>query len=302
MDTILLVNDSPTLTKVLSQHFHKAGYKVLGVTGAMDAYETFIRNEVQLILTDYVLKDKDGFQVIETFRKTKNHKSLPIVVFTALDDAATAQKCRDAGANLVLAKSEGTNNMLEKIEKLIADYRASMPSRSLDADLGHCIIKATTEVFRTMMSINVQPGEVSIEKAKTRKSEVIGSLGVAGFLSGSISVFLPRALAQSAGAAMLMLEPGTVMPDEELVDAIGELTNMIGGNIKTELFQKTPLFDISIPSVYIGDDLQRRTVTDDLCFYVPFRAGELEFAVEFLMITKEKGGTGVQQSMLASVK
>lgn len=300
MDTILLVNDSPTLTKVLTVHFQKAGYKVLAVSGAMDAYEAFIRNDVQLILTDYVMKDKDGLQMIETFRAKKNHKTLPIVVFTALDDAAVAQRCRDAGANLVLAKSEGTNNMLEKIEKLIADYRASMPSRSLDADLGHCIIKATTEVFRTMMSIVLQPGEVSIEKAKTRKAEVIGSLGVAGFLSGSISVFLPRALAQSAGAAMLMLEPGTVMPDEELVDAIGELTNMIGGNIKTELFQKTPLFDISIPSVYVGDDLQRRTVTDDLCFYVPFRAGDLEFAVEFLMITKEKGGTGVQQTLLAS--
>ena len=92
------------------------------------------------------------------------------------------------------------------------------------------------------------------------------------------------------------------MEDSELVDAIGELTNMIGGNIKTELFQKTPLFDISIPSVYMGDDLQRRTVTDDLCFYVPFKIGTYEFAVEFLMITKEKGGTGVQQALLAGTK
>ncbi|MGE3174353.1 MAG: response regulator [Planctomycetota bacterium] len=300
MDTILLVNDSPTLTKVLSSHFQRAGYKVLAVTGAMDAYEAFIRNEVQLILTDYVLKDKDGMQVIETFRHTKNHKALPIVVFTALDDEATAKRCKDAGANLVLAKSGGTSSILENIEKLIAEYRASMPSRSLDADLGHCIVKATSEVFRTMMNLPVQAGEVSIEKARTRKSEVIGSLGVAGFLSGSISVFLPRTLAQTVAVTMLMLEPDTEMANEELVDAIGELTNMIGGNIKTELFQKTPLFDISIPSVYIGEDLQRRTVAEDLCFYVPFRVGDQEFAVEFLMITKEKGGTGVQQSMLAT--
>ena len=65
MDTILLVNDSPTLTKVLTNHFQKAGYKVLAVTGAMDAYETFIRNELQLILTDYLLKDKDGKQLMK---------------------------------------------------------------------------------------------------------------------------------------------------------------------------------------------------------------------------------------------
>ena len=88
MDTILLVNDSTTLTKVLTSHFQQAGYRVIAVTGAMDAYEAFIRNDVHLILTDYVLRDKDGFQVIETFRtkKSMNGGALPIVVFTAIDD------------------------------------------------------------------------------------------------------------------------------------------------------------------------------------------------------------------------
>ena len=76
------------------------------------------------------------------------------------------------------------------------------------------------------------PGEVSVEKVQTRKAEVIGSLGVAGFLSGSISIFMSRKLASVAGAAMLMMEPDEQLADEELVDAIGELTNMIGGNIK----------------------------------------------------------------------
>lgn len=299
MDTILLVNDSATLTKVLSSHFQKAGYKVIAVSGAMDAYEAFIRQDIHLILTDYVLKDKDGFQVIETFRAKKNNKALPIVVFTAMDDEGTAEKCRNAGANLVLAKSGGTSKILENIERLITEYKASMPSRSLDGDMGHCIVKATTEVFKTMMNLKVDHGDIVIEKAKTRRAEVIGSIGVAGFLSGSISIFLPKKLAQAAGAAMLMMEPGTVMADEELVDAIGELTNMVGGNIKTELFQKTPLFDISIPSVYIGEDLQRRTVSEDLCFLVPFKVGEQEFSVEFLMVTTKDGGTGVQQSLLA---
>lgn len=86
---------------------------------------------------------------------------------------------------------------------------------------------------------------------------------------------------------MLMTEPAA-LTEEELVDAVGELINMIGGNIKTELFQKTPLFDISIPSVYLGEDLQRRTVSNDLCFLVPFSYGGEEFSVEFLMITRRR--------------
>lgn len=300
MDTILLVNDSATLTKVLSGHFQRAGYQVIAVSGVMDAYEAFIRNDIDLILTDYVLRDKDGSEVIRTFRAKKAQRLLPIVVFTAMDDAATVQTCKDAGANLVLAKSNGTNHLVEQIDKLIEEYKANQPGHALDQDMGHCIVKATCDVFRTMMNLKVVAGAVSIEKAQLRKAEVIGSIGVAGFLTGSISLFMPKQLARQAVAAMLMLEPDAELADNELIDAIGELTNMVGGNIKTGLFQKTPLFDISVPSVYVGEDLQRRSVSDDLCFLVPFKVGELEFAVEFLMVTKKEGGTGVQQAIVSS--
>lgn len=300
LDTILLVNDSATLTKVLSSHFQKAGYQVIAVSSVVDAYEAFIRNEVHLILTDYILQDKDGIEVIKTFRAKKTRNALPIIVFTAMDDGEVAQRCKVAGASVVLSKVGGTGQLLSSIEKLIEEYKAAQPSSTIDQDMGRSIVKATTDVFRTMMNLRLTPGEVTIEKAQMRKAEVIGSIGVAGFLTGSISVFLPKAIAQKAAAAMLMLDAPDQLADEELVDAIGELTNMIGGGIKTELFQKAPLFDISVPSVYVGEDLQRRTVSDDLCFLVPFTVGGESFAVEFLMVTRKEGGTGVQASMLAS--
>jgi chemotaxis protein CheX len=298
LDTILLVNDSATLTKVLSSHFHKAGYRVLAVSGVMDAYEAFIRDDVDLILTDFVLRDKDGLEVIKTFRTKKSGAALPIVVFTAMQDEATTNACKAAGANLVLAKSRGTSELLSSIERLVEEYKASQPTHSLDNDMGNCIVKATTEVFRTMMNIKAVAGEVAIQKAQLRKAEVIGSIGVAGFLTGSISVFMSRAFARRTVAAMLMLDKPDELADGDLIDAVGELTNMIGGSIKTSLFQKTPLFDISVPSVYIGQDLQRRSVSEDLCFLVPFRVDDMEFSVEFLMVTKKDGGTGVQQAIV----
>ena len=104
-----------------------------------------------------------------------------------------------------------------------------------------------------------------------------------------------------AVASLLMMEPDE-LEDGDIIDAIGEVTNMVGGSIKTELFQKAPLFDISVPSVHMGDDLHRRTVSDDLCFYAPFTVGEETFSVEFLMVTKKDGGTGVQSSLVDSMQ
>ena len=297
MHTILLVNDSSTLTKVLSAHFEAAGITVVAVSDMMSAYQAFIRHDVDLILTDYIVGQCEGVELVQVVRAKRAQADLPIVIFTAMEDEETAARCRDAGANLVIAKSDGTDRLLGRVEGLIEDYKASLPGFSLDQDMGRCITKATGEVFRTMMGLRVSAGAVTVEKAQMRKAEVIGSIGVAGFLTGSISLFLPRTLADKAVASLLMMEPSE-LTDEDVVDAIGELTNMVGGSIKTELFQKAPLFDISIPSVYVGDDLQRRTVSDDLCFHAPFSIDGMEFSVEFLMVTKREGGTGVQGSVV----
>ena len=301
MDTILLVNDSATLTKVLTSHFNQAGYRVLAVADVVSAYGAFIRNDVDLILTDFIIGTREGIELIETFRYKKSRSTLPIVVFTALEDAGTAARCLEAGASLVLAKSRGTEQLVEKIQSLIDECKSKQPGFSLDQDMGRCIVKATVDVFRTMMNLRVVPGDVVIEKAQMRKAEVIGSIGVAGFLTGSISVFLPKSIAAKAVASMMMMEIEEIS-DGDLVDAIGEITNMVGGGIKTELFQKAPLFDISVPSVYMGDDLQRRTVSNDLCFHVPFNLDGQNFSVEFLMVTKKDGGTGVQSSIVDSMQ
>ena len=50
--------------------------------------------------------------------------------------------------------------------------------------------------------------------------------------------------------------PEEIESDDEIVDAIGEVTNMIAGNIKTHLFKKIPLFDISTPSVTMGQEVK----------------------------------------------
>lgn len=301
MDTILLVSGSATLTKVLTAQFSKAGHSVIVVKSVVGAYEAFIRNEIDLILTDYLIGDQEGLDLIQSFRTTATPSCLPIVVFTALEDEATSKRCEDAGANLVLATSQGPDQLIARIESLIEECKSNQPSFSLDNDMGRCIVKATTEVFGTMMNMDVAPGEVCIEKAQMRKGEVIGSIGVAGFLTGSISVFMPRSIAVKAVASMMMMKPEDLDADV-LIDAIGEITNMVGGGIKTELFQKAPLFDISVPSVYVGDDLRRRTVSNDLCFHAPFTIDGEVFAVEFLMVTKNDGGTGVQASLVDSLE
>lgn len=303
MGKILLVNDSTTLTKVLTMHFRAAGYKVFAVSTAMDAYQAFIRYSPDLILTDYVLPDQDGIAVVETFRASAAHKSVPIVVFTAMDDDEVKERCRAAGTSLVIRKTSDFRGMLASIDNLVEEHKSNQPMNTIDQDLGHCIVRATVDVYKTMLNMKITPGEIKVEKVQSREAEVIASIGVAGFLSGSISMFMSHDLATSAVRNMLMMEPDEAVDKDELIDATGEIINMVGGSIKTGLFAKTPLFDISVPSVYVGRELERRSISNDLCFMVPFEYKGTSLLVEFLMVTKTGAETtGVQNALIDSMK
>ena len=301
MEEILLINDSTTLTKVLTSHFVEKGYRVTAVSDFVSAYEAFIRKDIDLVLTDYVVDNQDGLELIDTFRSRKSAKELPVIVFTALANEQQAARSREAGVNLVLAKCHGADELVSQVQKLIDGHEEASHGFAIDHNLGRCIVKATEDVFQTMMNLDVKVGEVTVEKAKMRKAEVIGSIGVAGFLTGSISLFMPRSIAAKAVGSLMMMDPAE-LSDEDISDAIGEIANMVGGNIKTELFQKAPLFDISVPSVFMGDDLRRRSISDDLCFHAPFEIAGETFSVEFLMVTKKGGGTGVQSSVVDSMQ
>jgi chemotaxis protein CheX len=299
LDTILLIGDAAA---GIAGPIRDAGARALLAADALHAYEAVLRGDVDLVVTDRCLRDRDGFAVVEALRAWRTAAELPVVVLAGAGAAAANDACAAGPACSVLDAADGPAALHAAVAALLAERRAAQPDACLDRELGRSMVAATCEVFRAMMQLDAVPGEVLVAPAQLRRAEVIGSIGVAGFLTGSISLFLPKSLARRSVAALLQLPSPDEVTDGDLVDAIGEVTNMVGGGIKTALFRKAPLFDISAPSVYVGDDLRRRTVADDLCFLAPFTVGDDAFEVEFLMATRGAGGTGVQSALVGSMQ
>jgi chemotaxis protein CheX len=86
--------------------------------------------------------------------------------------------------------------------------------------------------------------------APAGRDEVVmtGVVGITGAWQGSVVLRCSAAHATAAAEAMFAAEPGTLGPDE-VADALGELTNMVGGNVKSLLPEPCAL---SIPSVSGG--------------------------------------------------
>jgi chemotaxis protein CheX len=120
------------------------------------------------------------------------------------------------------------------------------------------INQSAREVFSTMLGVELAPGTATFEDAKPDiNCEVISLIGLAGSWAGSGSLSCSAAFACRVCANMLMTEATAV--NEEVLDAVAELTNMIVGNVKTELESKLGPLGLGIPTVVYGRNFKTKT-------------------------------------------
>lgn len=125
-------------------------------------------------------------------------------------------------------------------------------------DLGTLEIKASVGnaiklVFATMFSMDVILLDGELQGAD-EGNRIVGSVSFAGDVIGSINLHLNEAFARSITAAMLDMQVDEV-ENEEVHDVIGELCNMIGGNLKSRLCDCGLPCKLSIPSIASGNEL-----------------------------------------------
>jgi chemotaxis protein CheX len=120
------------------------------------------------------------------------------------------------------------------------------------------INQSTLQVFSTMLGVELAPGElVEAGSVPDVHCEVVAIIGLAGEWAGAGSISCSAEAACKVCSHMLMTEAPSV--NEDVLDAVAELTNMIIGNVKTELETRVGPLGLSIPTVVYGRNFQTKT-------------------------------------------
>ncbi len=115
------------------------------------------------------------------------------------------------------------------------------------------ITSAAVEVFRTMLSMEIEPSVRSIGTVSD-KNRIVGAVGFAGEVLGNVSIQTDREFSRMITAVILGRPDGSSVSSEEVNDVIGELSSMIGGNLKSRICDAGLMCELSFPSVTTGDD------------------------------------------------
>jgi chemotaxis protein CheX len=152
------------------------------------------------------------------------------------------------------------------------------PSIAQD-ELVHAIRTATQDVFTTMLNLSLTPGDVFVEKEEAVPSSgVVSLIGLAGSWVGSGSLACSAGFAAKIASALLMTPYEAI--DEDVLDAVAEVTNMIIGNVKTALENRLGAMGLSTPTVIYGRNFQTRSTGNQEWTVVPFTLGTDRMCVQ----------------------
>ena len=146
----------------------------------------------------------------------------------------------------------------------------------MKAEFINPFVRSTVDVFSTMLNCELKRGELSLNANFQPEHEISGVIGLSGLASGTVIVSLDRSVALSAVGAMLGEAPAEI--DDDVIDTVGELTNMIAGKAKAALEQ----FDmkLALPTVITGKNhvITFGSAAQTIC--IPFSCEWGELSVE----------------------
>ncbi len=108
------------------------------------------------------------------------------------------------------------------------------------------ITALTEQVCDSVLGMSIEP----LSEPVAARTEVMACVQITGGWQGAVVITCARAVAEAITEAMFGMDPGTTSA-EELDDAMGEMANMIGGNIKGLMPGPSQL---SLPTVAEGTD------------------------------------------------
>lgn len=101
---VLLVDDSPTIQKLVEVTLKRKGYEVILAGSAMAAMAELEKATVHLILLDVTMPQIDGFQLLKILKKREATKDIPVLMLTGKDGFVNRLRGKSGGALEYLTK------------------------------------------------------------------------------------------------------------------------------------------------------------------------------------------------------
>jgi len=127
---ILVVEDSPTQLEELRFLLQESGYRVVAATNGQEGLAAAKANAVDLVISDIVMPEMDGYALCQALRADATLQHLPVILLTSLADPWDVIRGLESGANNFICKPYHDRELLARLQNVLAnqEIRKCAPS------------------------------------------------------------------------------------------------------------------------------------------------------------------------------
>ena len=197
MFKILVVEDDRDLNRTVCTFLNQSGYEAAGCLNADDAYDAMYDTVFDLIVSDIMMPDVDGFEFVKNVRAV--NENIPILFMTARDDFAAKQKGYRVGVDDYMVKPIDLDELFLRIgallrrAKIAASRRLEVGNFVMDAD-EHTAYLNDEEIPLTAREFALLYKLLSYPKKTFTRSQLMDEFWDAGSSSGprTVDVYMTK--------------------------------------------------------------------------------------------------------------
>lgn len=116
---LLLVDDEPGLREAVQAYLEDSGFQVQTASNAKDGWDWLQRSQPDLVITDIMMPQVDGYEFLKQMREDVRFKALPVVFLTARGMTGDRIQGYQAGCDAYLSKPFDPDELVAIIENLL---------------------------------------------------------------------------------------------------------------------------------------------------------------------------------------
>ena len=176
MFKILVVEDDFDLNRVVCSFLNQNGYNTMGCMNANDAYDAIYENMFDLIISDIMMPEVDGFEFVKNIRSS--NENIPILFMTARDDFSSKQRGYRVGIDDYIVKPVDLEELFLRIgallrrAKIASSRKLTVGNFTMDAD-EHTAYLNDEEIQLTMREFSLLYKLLSYPKKTFTRSQLM---------------------------------------------------------------------------------------------------------------------------------